>query len=216
MTITSKDTIADVIRTNGTLFKLGIKEITNQIKMLPNPETITLRHKILPTKKIKARSVADATIGELDVLNDRTTAEKYFFNVIGVMLGFVRFNKTLPDGNPDWVAGWEIEEKNILNLCFIEAFRYFIQIQTELEGAAKAWGTLGKWDKKRRKKRPDRGLISICRQYCRLVEGAVKPVEVWNLPWPMVFEAFESCDYDNKEQAEAYESTKKQYKPRKR
>lgn len=212
MIIRANDTISDVIKRHGALFTLGIKEITEEIKQRPVPKWVLLKRRRW-NKRIATRSVASATLGELDVVNSRDSSEQYFINTLGVMLGLVRFTKRLPDGSPDWESGWEVDEDAVGNLYFIRAFRYYLECQKEVEAVAKTWAKLGAWNKKnKRSKRPNRGLISICRQYAQDMQGAVERREVWNVPWAVIYEAFETRDLDNKEQHEAMEEAKRKSK----
>lgn len=207
MKIAFKDTIKDVLRKNSALFTLGAQIIADEIRKRPAVDHLTYYWHGIGIKK-EIRSVSDITLGELDVLNSRGADEDYFFNLLGVMLGYVEFNHRLPDGSPDWFEGWEINKKAVNKLGFIRAFRYFIQCQEELERVAAKWSAFGKWKKEKVSKRPDRGLVSVCRQYCQLMNGTVPLKEVWNLPWSVVYEAFEDCDINNKAQYEAYEKAK--------
>lgn len=212
MTIKPNDTIAEVIERNGAIFSMGIKEITERVKELPVPDYVPLKRRCWWNKRINARSVGDISIGELDVVNSRDSSERYFINTLGVMLGLIRFTRRLPDGLPDWEAGWEVDKQAVGNLCFIRAFRYYLECQKEVETVAKKWAKLGAWNKKKRTKRPNRGMTSVCRQYCQDMNGAVKRQEAWNVPWVVIYEAFETRDLDNKEQYEAMEEAKRKSK----
>ena len=213
MTINPNDTIAEVTERNAALFSMGIKEITEQIKNLPAPDYVPLKRRWWLDRRIKARSVGYISIGELDVINSRDSSERYFINTLGVMLGLIHFEKHLPDGSPDWEAGWEVDEQAVGNLCFIRAFRYYLQCQKEVDAVAKKWAKLGAWNKNnKRSNRPNRGMASVCRQYCQDMNGAVKRQEAWNVPWVVIYEAFESRDFDNKEQHETMEEAKRKSK----
>lgn len=212
MIIRPNDTISDVIERNGALFSMGLEDITGKIKELPAPEYLLMKRCGLWPKRIKARSVGSISLGEFDVINSRDSSERYFINTLGVMLGLIHFTKRLPDGSPDWEAGWEVDEKAIGKLHFIRAFRYYLECQKEIEAVAKKWAKFGAWNKKKRSNRPNRGMTSVCRQYCQNMNGAVKRREAWNVPWVVVFENFESVDFDNKEQYEAMEEAKRKSK----
>lgn len=215
MKITKKHTIADVLQSNRCLFGLGANPITEEIKRLPAADCVGIKKCGVVWSKINTRSVSGITVGELNVLNTRAPSEEYFINTLGVMLGLIRFSNVLPNGKPDWLGGWESDKESVMNLGFIRAFRYFIQIQDELEAISRKWQKLGAWRKKRPPKRPDRGIVSVNRQYCQLMNGAVKFEDVWNIPWAVVYEAFENCDLDNKEQSEAYEAAKNKTRTKK-
>lgn len=214
MTIRPSDTIADVIERNGALFNMGIKEITEQIKALPAPEYVTLKRRGMWNKRIEARSVSLLSLGELDVVNSRDASDRYFINTLGAMLGLLRFESRLPDGSPDWEAGWEVDEQAIGKLSFIRAFRYFLECQKEIEHVAKKWAKLGAWNKKKRPERPNCGMVDVCLQFCQNMKGAVKLKETWNVPWVIIYRLFENIDLNNKEEYEAIEEAKRKSKTR--
>lgn len=212
MKITPKNTIRDVIFKNNSLFSLGVKQITEYIQELPNTEFVPLKRRFWFDKRIPARDVSNLTMGELNAIEVRTPSYEYFCIVLGLMLGFVKFNKVGVDGKPEWDAGFVVDDKKIERLRFIRAEKYFIYIQKELENVSKSWKNiempLSASEKKINVKRPNRGLVSICRKYCQLMNGAVDMNKAWNTPWPNVYEAFESCKFDNLEQRAIYESNK--------
>lgn len=210
MKIKPSYTVAKVLKHNNALFSLGSARITKEIESLPEPQYVSQKKWWVFNRKIKSRPIASITLGELDAINSREDNTRYFINTLGIMLGLVRFKKHLPNGDPDWLSGWEIDEKAVGKLKFIRAFRYFIQIQKDLDKIAQTWRKLGTWRKdKKQSNRPNRGLASICRQLCQLMNGSIKLPEAWNTPWSIAFEAFENCDLDNKEQHDAYESAKR-------
>lgn len=181
---------------------LGVKDITEQVAELPAPYYIPLKTRIGFRKKLKTRTLANISLGELDVLNSRnTSSDEYFINSLAVMLGLVHFENRLPGGKPDWMAGWSADTKSVCNLHFIRAFRYFIECQKEVEAIAKAFSKLGAWNpKKRSSKNRGSGMVDVCSQYCHDMNGAVSLEAAWNTPWAVVYRFFEECDEKNHEQ----------------
>lgn len=212
MRITDKDTVADIINARGALFVMGAKKISEALEAMPEVSHVPMRRRWWRDKQYNAPSIAGISLGELEVLNTREPAEEYFYNVMGIMLGLVHFEGSLPDGAPDWNAGYTVNKDAVNNLRFIPAMRYFLQIQKELENVSKAWKKLGAWNKKKGKARPNRGLISVVRQYCQDLNGAVSLPEAWNVPWTFVYEDFETKDIENREQHEALEESKRKSK----
>ena len=211
MRITPKDTIAGIIEQNSALFGMGAARITEQLKELPNCDRVFIKRKFWFDRQIATRSAAGITMGELDAIEKRAPSYEYFQNVLAVRLGLVKFKKNLSNGQPDWNSGYKIYSDKIGKMRFIRAYKYFMEVQKELDGIAKAWKKLEMPDdnlKRSKIKRPNRGMTAICRKYCQLMDGAVRPEEVWNIPWATVYEAFESCKYDNMEQRAAYEASK--------
>lgn len=201
MTITPKDTVEDIVVRNKALFGLGATRIVDAIQNRPEPECIPMKRRYWFDKRLPIRDIAEITMGELNAIEARKPSYEYFCEVMGIMLGLAKFNKTNPDGTPDWSAGVSINEDQIGRLRFIRAQRYFITIQKGLEGVASAWKKLEmpltESERKAHVKRPNRGLASICREYCQIMAGAVKLNEVWNIPWATVYEAFEDRKYKN-------------------
>lgn len=209
MKITPKDTVADVVLRDNALFLLGVKDIVEALKDIPSVDYVRLKRRFWPDKKIKARGIEELTMGELAAIEVRNPSYQSFCTVLGVMLGLVTFNKTLPDGNPDWTAGFYVDEKQIGRLRFIRAQKYFMDIQIELEKLGKAWKRLEMPltanERKAQVKRPNRGLSAVVRKYCQLMNGAVNKSDAWNTKWADVYEAFEACRNDNLEQRKLHE-----------
>lgn len=207
MIIMKRDTVADVIIRNGALFSLGVKHITEQIAGRPAPTYIPMRRRGWFDKRFEARSVDSITMGELDAIEQRLPTLEQFEQVLAVMLGLYKFNKMV-DGIPDWTAGIEIDRASVYRLRFIRAYRYFIEIEKQLQTVGKAWKRLempkGK-DAPTTIKRPNRGMQSVCREYIQLMQGAVTTTQAWNTPWPIVYEAFEDQKYKNLRQREEHE-----------
>ncbi len=213
MTINPKQTIREILLLNNALFSIGTLRITETIKKRPAPEYICMHRKFPHRNRIfPARNVADITIGELDILNKRLPDEDYFVNVLSVMLGIGCTEKRLPDGRPDWPSGWKADKDAVFQLGFIDAFRYFIEVQNGLKNISNAWSKLGKWKPEKGSKRPNRGMVSVCREYSKMV-GGTSPTDVWLLPWPIVYEAFENTDFENKEQYENFKRMKINSRP---
>lgn len=216
MKITPKDTVGDIVMRNRTLFSLGAARIVAAVEGLPSPEYVPLKRRAWFDKRLPVRDIAAITMGELNAIEARDASYDYFCTVLGVMLGLVRFHKTRPDGTPDWTAGFAVDEERIGRLRFIRAQRCFIEVQRGLEEIGKSWKRLEMpltpAEMKARVKRPNRGLVAVCRKYCQIMNGAVKMDEVWNTPWAAVYEAFEACKHDNMEQRAIYEATKSKTK----
>lgn len=212
MKITPKDTVNDIVLRNRALFGLGAERIVEAIQDLPEPECVPMKHRMWFDKRLPVRDIAGITMGELNAIEAREPSYEYFCIVLGVMLGLVEFNQMRADGKPDWAAGFSVDEEQIGRLRFIRAQRYFIAIQKGLEGIGKSWKRLEMplttTEMKARVKRPNRGLVAVCRKYCQTMNGAVKMDEVWNTPWATVYEAFEACKCDNLEQRAIYDANK--------
>lgn len=212
MKITPKDTVNDIVMRNRALFSKAAERIVKAIQDLPEPEFVPMKRRMWFDKRLPVRDIAGITMGELNAIEARKPSYEYFCIVLGVMLGLVKFNRIGVDGKPDWTAGFSVDEEQIGRLRFIRAQRYFIAIQKGLEGIGKSWKKLEMpftaAEMKARVKRPDRGLVAVCRKYCQIMNGAVKMDEVWNTPWAMVYEAFETCKCDNLEQRAIYEANK--------
>lgn len=212
MKITPKDTVSDVVMRNRALFSMGTERIVKAIQDLPEPEFVPMKRRMWLDKRLPVRDIAGITMGELNAIEARKPSYEYFCIVLGVMLGLVKFNRIGIDGNPDWNAGFSIDEEQIGRLRFIRAQRYFIAIQKGLEGVGKSWKKLEMpltaAEMKARVKRPNRGLVAVCRKYCQIMSGAVDMNKAWNTPWATVYEAFEACKCDNMEQRAIYEANK--------
>lgn len=212
MKITPKDTVSDIVMHNRALFGLGAKRIIKTIQDFPEPEFVPMKRRMRFDKRLPVRDIAGITMGELNAIEARKPSYEYFCIVLGVMLGLVKFNRMGIDGNPDWTAGFSVDEEQIGRLRFIRAQRYFIAIQKGLEDIGKSWKKLEMpltaTEMKARVKRPNRGLVAVCRKYCQIMNGAVKMDEVWNTPWATVYEAFEACKCDNLEQRAIYDANK--------
>ena len=212
MTITPKDTVQDIVVRQKALFSMGAGRIVAALRATPAPKYVPLARRWWRDRRLRTRDMATLTMGELSVVEARQPSYEYFCTVLGVMLGLVRYNRMLPDGNPDWTAGFSIDTERIGQLRYLSAQRYFMAVQEGLEGIAKAWKKLemplSAAEMKARIKRPARGLVSVCCRYCQLMNGAVKMHEAWNTPWSTVYEAFEGCKYDNMEQRKMYEMNK--------
>lgn len=215
MKITPRDTVADIFRRNAALFGLGAAQITERIKTLPTPEYIPRRLALGRIRKYPARKVANITMGELKEIEKRTPSYDYFITVLAVMLGLIRHREFLPDGRPDWSGGYVIDEKTVYSLGFIRAYRYFIAIQEDIEKVANAWKKL-EMPGGSKKKFPNRGMDTICRECCQLLNGAAKPEDIWHMRWSVVYEVFEGERNKNMAQREAYEAAKRKQKTVKR
>lgn len=185
MEIKPEHTVGDIMMKKVALFSLGNDRIYNAIKDLPIPEHIGLRTGLIaPNKSIPVRSVHELTMQELDAIQNRKTGYDYFCTCLAVML--------------------KIEEEDVQKLQFIRSYRYFLNIQKELKMVAKEWKKLEmplrKEEKQAKVKRPNRGLVSMCRQYVQLMNGSVTTEQAWETPWRIVYEAFEGAFYDNLEQ----------------
>lgn len=218
MKITPKDTVSDVVMRNRALFSMGTERIVKAIQGLPEPEFVPMKRRMWFDKRLPVHDIADITMGELNAIEARKPSYEYFCIVLGVMLGLTKFNRIGVDGNPDWNAGFSIDEEQIGRLRFIRAQRYFIAIQKGLEGIGKSWEKLEMpltaAEMKARVKRPNRGLVAVCRKYCQIMNGAVDMNKAWNTPWATVYEAFEACKCDNMEQRAIYEANKSNGKRR--
>lgn len=212
MKITPKDTVNDIVLRNRALFGMGAERIVEAIQDLPEPEFVSMKRRMWLDKRLPVRDIAGITMGELNAIEARKPSYEYFCIVLGVMLGLVKFNRMGVDGYPDWTAGFSVDEEQIGRLRFIRAQRCFIAIQKGLEDIGKSWKKLEMpltaTEMKARIKRPDRGLVAVCRKYCQIMNGAVKMHEAWNTPWATVYEAFEACKCDNMEQRAVYEANK--------
>lgn len=212
MKIRPKDTVNDIVMCNKALFSLGAERIVKAIQDLPEPEFVPMKRRMWFDKHLPVRDIAGITMGELNAIEARNPSYEYFCIVLGVMLGLVKFNRIGVDGKPDWTAGFSVDEEQIGRLRFIRTQRYFIAIQKGLEGIGKSWKKLEMpltaAEMKARVKRPNRGLVAVCRKYCQIMNGAVDMNKAWNTPWATVYEAFEACKCDNLEQRAIYEANK--------
>lgn len=139
MKITPKDTVRDVVILNRALFGIGSGRITKSVQDLSEPEFVPMKRRMWFDKRLPVRDIADITMGELNAIEARKPSYEYFCIVLGVMLGLTKFNRIGVDGNPDWNAGFSVDEEQIGRLRFIRAQRYFIAIQKGLEGIGKSW-----------------------------------------------------------------------------
>lgn len=175
MKITPKDTVSDVVMRNRALFSMGTERIVKAIQGLPEPEFVPMKRRMWFDKRLPVHDIADITMGELNAIEARKPSYEYFCIVLGVMLGLTKFNRIGVDGNPDWNAGFSIDEEQIGRLRFIRAQRYFIAIQKGLEGIGKSWEKLEMpltaAEMKARVKRPNRGLVAVCRKYCQIMKA---------------------------------------------
>ena len=128
MKITPKDTVSDVVMRNRVLFSMGTERIVKTIQDLPEPEFVPMKRRMWFDKRLPVRDIADITMGELNASEARKPSYEYFCIVLGVMLGLVKFNRIGVDDNPDWNAGFSIDEEQIGRLRFIRAQRYLIAI----------------------------------------------------------------------------------------
>lgn len=216
MKITPKDTVGDIVLRNRALFSMGTERIVKAIQDLPEPEFIPMKRRMWFDKRLPVRDIAGITMGELNAIEARKPSYEYFCIVLGMMLGLVKFNRIGIDGDPYWNAGFSIDDEQIGRLRFIRAHRYFIAIQKELEDIGKSWKKLEMpltaAEMKARVKRPNRGLVSVCRKYCQIMNFTVDMNKAWNTPWSTVYEAFEGCKYDNMEQRAIYEANKSNWR----
>ena len=196
MKISPNDTIRKVIIKNGTLFGIGNKRIYESIAALPKPDYVKEKRRIFGWKKHEARSVAGITMGELNAIERIEATDDYFVKVLAVMLGLIS-PKGKGSKRIDWEgAGYNIAREKVLELQFIRAYRYFIEIQNELKGVAKAWKKLEMpltpQEANAQVQRKNRGMSTICLGYCQLVGGAIQPSDVWHLRWSTVYLAYEA------------------------
>lgn len=209
MRIHPKDTVKDVVLRDNALFRLAVKDIVEALKDVPSVDYVRMKRPFWFDKKIKVRGVEGLTMGELNAIEVRNPSYQSFCIVLGVMLGLVTFKRRLPDGSPDWSEGFSVDEKQIGRLRFIRAQKYFMDVQLGLEQISKAWKRLEMPllanERKAQIKRPNRGLVSVVRKYCQLMNGAVNKPAAWNTKWADVYEAFESCKNDNLEQRKLHE-----------
>lgn len=209
MKITSIHTIHDVVLRDNALFRHAVKEIVEQLSNRPSVEYVRMKRRFWFDKKIKTRGVEDLTMGELNAIQSRDASYKSFCVVLGVMLGLVTFNKVLPDGNPDWTAGFNVDDAKIGRLRFIRAQKYYMDIQQGLEQIGKAWKKLEMPltanERKVQIKRPNRGLESVMIKYCQIMNGAAKDPESWNTKWAKVYVAFEEQRNSNLEQRKLHD-----------
>lgn len=209
MKITPRNTVHDVVLRDNALFRLAVRDIVDTLKDVPAVNYVPLKRRFWFDKKIKVRGIEGLTMGELNAIEVRDPSYQSFCTVLAVMLGLVKFNKTLPDGKPDWTDGFSIDEKQIGRLRFLRAQKYFMDIQLGLEQLGKAWKKLEMPltanERKAQIKRPNRGLSAIVRKYCQLMNGAVNKTDAWNTRWADVYEAFEACRNDNLEQRKLHE-----------
>lgn len=189
MTITKRDTVEDIMLKQAALFNMGSDRIYNTVKDIEAPLFVALRQRGRPDKKLAPRSVNVITMQELDTIENRKTGYDYFKTCLAVML--------------------EIDEEEVKNLRFLRAFRYFLEVQKELKQAAKEWKRLNlpltPEERRAKVKRPNRGMLSICRQYVQLMSGAATREEAWTTPWRIIHEAFEGSFYDTLEQRRYHE-----------
>lgn len=177
MTITPRHTVKEICTGNATLFAMGNERIFAEIKALPKVEELRLRRgrRYSKDQVISARSLSGITMLELDILN-KTDDKRYFFKLLSVMLN--------------------ISENEVGNLRFIRAYRYFIECIDQLGKIAKKWAELEMpmtaEEQQTHVKQPNRGMVSVCRQYAQLMGGSVRFDDVWNMPWGIVYEAFEA------------------------
>lgn len=210
MKITSRDTVADVVMRNNALFSLGARQITEIIAERPAPTYILMRRRGWFDKKLEARTVDGITMGELDAIEQRLPTLEHFEQVLAVMLGLYQFKKDI-NGAPEWTSGIEIDHDAVHRLRFIRAYRYFIDIEKQLEAVGKAWKKLEMPKGKKSSsgiQKPNRGMQSVCREYVQLMQGAVTTSQAWNTPWPIVYEAFENEKYNILRQREENEQIK--------
>lgn len=209
MKITSRHTIHDVVLRDNALFRRAVKEIVEQLSNRPAVEYVRMKRRFWFDKKIKTRGVENLTMGELNAIQSRDATYESFCVVLGVMLGLVTFNKMLPDGNPDWTAGFKVDSAKIGRLRFMRAQKYYMDIQQGLEQIGKAWKKLEMPltanERKVQIKRPNRGLESVMIKYCQIMNGAAKDPESWNTKWAKVYVAFEEQRNNNLEQRKLHE-----------
>ena len=72
-------------------------------------------------------------MGELNAIERIEATDEYFVKVLAVMLGLIS-PKGKGSKRIDWEgAGYGIARERVLELQFIRAYRYFIEIQNELK-----------------------------------------------------------------------------------
>lgn len=209
MKITEKDTVKDVVIRNAALFRLGSAKIAKAMEDIKSIGTVRMKRRFGFDRRLAVKDVGAITMGELNAIESRKDSYEYFCVVLGIMLELVKHHATLPDGRPDWTAGFSIDNEAIGRLRFIDAMRCFIDTQKGIEAISKRWKSLEMPltanEIKARVKRPNRGLVAVCRQYCQMMNGAVRKDDVWCTPWAEVYEAFESLRNDNLEQRRLHE-----------
>lgn len=183
MTISPKHTIRDICLNQATIFTLGNDRVYKEIKELPKPIHLRMKRRLHRRDKIiPARDLSRITMQELDQLS-RTDEQDYFIKVLCVML--------------------KISEPEAMDLYFIRAYRYFLECMNDLGKIAKKWKSLEMpltpEEQQAHIEHPNRGIVSICRQYAQLMNGAVKFDDTLEMPWHFIYEAFEAEKYKNLE-----------------
>lgn len=212
MKITPKDTVRDIVIRNQALFMKGAGRIVEALKDTREVQSVPMKRRMWFDKALPIKDINNITLGELNVIESRKPSYDYFCATMAIMLGLARFNRIGPDGKPDWDCGFSVDDEQIGRLRFLPAYRCFMSIQKGIDDIAKAWKSLemplSASERKHMVKRPNRGLTAVCRSYCQIMNGGVTMNEAWNTPWATVYEAFESCKYDNMEKRAMYEASK--------
>uniref|UniRef100_UPI00405650B4 hypothetical protein n=1 Tax=Alistipes sp. TaxID=1872444 RepID=UPI00405650B4 len=188
MIISSSSTVKEVMLKDFALFDMAQDRIFEKVQNYELPTHLHLK-RWHGDRKLKTRRVSEITMQELDAIEHRSGGFEDFAKTLSVML--------------------ELKEEDVLNLRFIEAFRYFIEVNKELKAVAKRWASLKMpltaKERKAKVKRPNRGMLAVCRQYVQSMNGAITTQEAWETPWVEVYEAFESAYFDALEQRKAHE-----------
>ncbi len=184
MIIKPTDTVRDIVVNRAALFNLKSRQITEQIKRRKAPEYCVLHRKYWRNKRIPARHPKRMTMRDLAVLNETKRSSDYFIEVLAQMLG--------------------ISKKQVMELRFTRAYRYFLHCVDTLAAISKKFADLKiePTDEERQAQieRPNRGITAVVRKYVQLINGAVPPDSVYNMEWSIVYEAFESTTHDALEQ----------------
>lgn len=193
MTITHKDTVSRVMVENSAIFNLANNSIYEELKDREKAVFVPLSRKMRPDKVLPARSVKAITMQELDTIQNNLTGYEYFEKVLAVML--------------------KIDEKEVKDLRFLYAYRYFIEVLKELKDVAKLWGSLKlpltAQERKAKVKRPNVGLFGICQSYNEAMGGGPNGVQdAWQRPWVEVFSYMQQKYYDTLEQRRMMEQSR--------
>ena len=195
MKIDSKDTVESVMLENAAVFNLANNAIYEQLKDRECPKYVPMRLKFgIRDRKIRARSVREITMQELDTLQNTLSGYKYFEKALAVMLS--------------------IDEADVKNLRFLWAYRYFIEILKELKDTANKWKSLKlpptKEERAAKVKRTPIGIFGICQSYAEAMGGGPKGVhDAWETPWVEIFSYMQQKYYDALEQRRMIENSRK-------
>ncbi len=194
MNISAKDTVKSVMVDNSAIFALGNNLIYEALRDRKKTDFVPLSRGLLADKHIPTRSVKEITMQELDTIQNNLSGYEYFEKALAVMLN--------------------IEEREVVNLRFLHAYRYFIEILHELKEVAKMWGSLKlpltAEERRAKVKRPNATLYGICQSYAEAMGGGPKGVQdAWTTPWVEVFNYMQTKYYDVLEQRKMMEQAKR-------